>query len=78
MKELEFTNSPYVNKKYEEFLEKNGYVPEMFNPYNCSEIDDYSPTITTQSGGITSSGSILIIEEIKGEKKWVIWSAEKH
>lgn len=43
-------NDGFVNRKYEEFYSKNGYIPSMFNPYNCNEIDDYSPTMTTQCG----------------------------
>lgn len=34
----------------------------MFNPYNCSEISDYAPTITTQCGSTTSSSTVLINE----------------
>lgn len=53
------TYSPYVNKKYDEFVEKNGFVPEMFNPYNCSEIKDIAPTLTAQGDSITKSGTVL-------------------
>ena len=60
--DFDFTNSPYVNKKYKDFYIKHGYLPNMFNPYNCAEICNLSPTITTQCGSITSSSSILIIE----------------
>ena len=56
------TYSPYVNKKYKEFYDKKGYLPNMFNPYNCYEIVDYAPTITSQGDSITKSGTILIIE----------------
>ena len=62
MTNLDLTYSPYVNRKYEEFYEKNGYIPRVFNPYNCSEIKDICPTLTTASGSITSSGSVLILE----------------
>lgn len=40
----------------------------MFNPYNCSEITDITPTIITQCGSMTSSSSICIIEENSQEK----------
>ncbi len=50
----------YVNKKYKEFAEKNGYIPKFFNPYNCSEINEIAPSCTTQSGSSTSSASVLI------------------
>ena len=65
--QFELTSSNYVNKKYTEFYKKHGYIPKMFNPYNCSEITDIAPTITTQCGSMTSSSSICIIEEIPQE-----------
>lgn len=55
------TYSPYVNKKYEEFPKKHGYIPEMFNPYNCSEITDIAPTLTSCCGSTTTSGTVLIV-----------------
>lgn len=57
-----FTYSEYVNKKYKQFYEEHGYIPEMFNPYNCSEIIDICPTLTSQGDSITKSGTVLIIE----------------
>lgn len=64
---FELTSSNYVNKKYTEFYKKHGYIPKMFNSYNCSKITDIAPTITTQRGSMTSSSSICIIEEISQE-----------
>ena len=55
----------FVSKKYKEFYEKNGYVPGLFNPYNCSEIIDYAPTITTYCGSTGSSATVLIIENFR-------------
>ena len=52
--QFELTSSNYVNKKYTEFYKKHGYIPKMFNPYNCSEITDIAPTITTQCRRIRS------------------------
>ena len=43
------------------FYKKHGYIPEMFNPYNCSEITDVSPTITTNCGNIGTSATVLIV-----------------
>ena len=60
-------NDGFVNRKYEEFYSKNGYIPNMFNPYNCNEIDDYSPTMTTQCGSTTSSSTVLIKEDNMNE-----------
>lgn len=50
----------YVNKKYDKFIKNNGYVPEMFNPYNNKEIKDIAPTQTTNCGSTTSSSTIFI------------------
>jgi hypothetical protein len=53
-----------VKKKYMEFYEQNGYIPEFFAPYNCAEIKDYSHTLTISTGSSTGCGSCLIVEEI--------------
>lgn len=63
MGDFQLTHSEYVNRKYKEFYEKNGYLPKMFNPYNCAEITDIAPTITAQGDSITKSGTILILEQ---------------
>jgi DNA (cytosine-5)-methyltransferase 3A len=57
--------TPYVEKKYKEFAEQNGYIPEMFNPYNSAEIKDKSPTLTTNCGGQTNSSTVMMFEPIK-------------
>lgn len=62
MENLKLTNSDYINGKYTEFYKKYGYIPEKFNPYNCSEIGDIAPTLSTCCGSNTSSATILIIE----------------
>lgn len=53
----------FVNKHYQKFINENGYIPEMFNPYNEAEIRDIAPTQTTQCGSTASSATILIKEE---------------
>lgn len=50
----------FILKKYVQFIERNGYFPMMFQPYNCSEIFDVSPTITANCGSTTSSAAVLI------------------
>ena len=50
----------FIFKKYIEFIERNGYFPMMFQPYNCSEITDISPTVTANCGCKTSSAAVLI------------------
>ena len=52
----------FVLKKYKEFYEKYGYIPLMFNPYNCTEIKDIAPCMSTQCGSTTTSAAVLIIE----------------
>lgn len=50
----------FIFKKYVQFIERNGYFPMMFNPYNCSEIFDVSPTVTANCGCKTSSAAVSI------------------
>ena len=50
----------FIFKKYVQFIERNGYFPMMFNPYNCSEIFDVSPTLTANCGSKGSSATVLI------------------
>lgn len=64
---LNLTSSDFVNKKYTEFYNKHGYIPKMFNPYNCAEIIDVAPTMTTYCGNKTSSVTVMIFEEIKND-----------
>lgn len=58
----------YVEKKYKDFFDKKGYIPEMFNPYNESEIKDVAPTQSTYSGSITSSAAVLKKENFRIRK----------
>lgn len=51
--------SLFVAKKYAE----RGDIPELYNPYNDSEIKDVAPTLTTKCGDITSSAAVLVKEE---------------
>ena len=62
---FDFTNSDYINNKYKLFFEKNGYIPEMFNPYNCAEITDIAPTQSCSCGSASSSASVLILEIVE-------------
>ena len=41
-------------------VDKKGYIPDMYNPYNNSEIKDIAPTQSTQCGSATSSSTVLI------------------
>ena len=51
----------FVTRKYIEFIKKNGYIPKMFNPYNCTEIMDIAPTLSTTCGSTTGSATVLIV-----------------
>ena len=50
----------FVENKYEEFIKEKGYVPEMFNPYNKTEIQELAPTQTSCCGSNTSSSTVLV------------------
>ncbi|MBQ3544914.1 MAG: DNA (cytosine-5-)-methyltransferase [Lachnospiraceae bacterium] len=55
----------FVKRKYDEFIDEKGYMPEIFNPYNKSEIKDVAKTITGECGSTTSSAAHLIKETIR-------------
>lgn len=57
----DLTYSNYVNERYKKFYDEKGYIPKMFNPYNCSEIIDIAPTLTAQGDSITKSGTVLVL-----------------
>lgn len=65
MSNIDLKDGGYVERKYKQFYEKNGYIPEMFNPYNCAEITDICPTLSTYCGSTTSNSTVLIIERRK-------------
>ena len=52
----------FVCKHYNSFIEKNGYIPKFFNPYNETEIKNIVPTQSTQCGSTTSSATVLVKE----------------
>lgn len=63
--------SEFVVKHYINYLKSNNSkFPNMFNPYNESEIKDIAPTLTTNCGHFDSSATVLIAsyEEIKIKK----------
>ena len=62
-------NKSWLEKKYTEFYEKYGYIPEYFVPYNGTECTGYASTLTANSNtSPTHSGTVLIME-IGKEKK---------
>jgi len=50
----------FVIKKYDKFIKDYGYHPVMFNPYNCSEIETKSPTLTSEGSRISVSSTVLV------------------
>lgn len=52
-----------VQNALPKLVDKYGYVPEMFNPYNAQEITDKSPTLSTGSM-VTSSCATRITEPV--------------
>lgn len=56
------TKDTFVGRAYKQFIKKNGYVPEYFNPYNCAEIKTIAPTVTSQCGSTTTSACVLILD----------------
>lgn len=54
----------YISRKYKEFIDKNGYIPDAFNPYNNAEIKEIVPTQSTQCGSVTSSSAVLLKQEM--------------
>ncbi len=51
----------FVERKYNNFIKEKGYVPEMFNPYNESEIKEIAPTQSSQCGSMTSSATVMVL-----------------
>lgn len=53
----------YISDKLLEFVEKKGYIPKFFNPYNCSDCGELAPTATTACGGLTTSATVLVFTD---------------
>lgn len=49
----------FIEEHYDNFINKNQYIPEMFNPYHEKEIKEIAPTQTIQCGSTTSSATVL-------------------
>lgn len=52
----------YVARCYSEFIEKHGYMPEMFVAYNRQEVNDIAPTLTGQCACASGSSAVLKVE----------------
>lgn len=66
---------PYsLTRKYIEFYEKKGYIPQFFQAKNCTEIKDFAPTLTTSSGGFMGVGAVVTFYLFHNIKE--IWNDE--
>jgi site-specific DNA-cytosine methylase len=61
---------PFVIGKLADAVNKFGYIPEMWNPYNNAEVTDKSPTLTTCCNSQTSSSSVLIFDKLAVPIEW--------
>ncbi len=52
----------FIAGKYKKFIEKNGYIPELFNPKNMAELKDTSPTQTANCGSNSATATVLKAE----------------
>ena len=59
---IEKDKQNYVSRRYNEFIEEKGYVPEMFVAYNKTEIKDVAPTLTGQCSSPSGSSAVLKLE----------------
>lgn len=59
--------TPFVENKLDAIVEKYGYLPEQFNPYNQSEITDKAPTQTAQCASQTKSSTVMMVQPIEDE-----------
>lgn len=55
-------NQNYIEKQYKNFINKNGYIPELFNPKNKRELKETCPTQTAQCGSNSATATVLKAE----------------
>lgn len=60
-------NNKVILKAIDSLVDRKGYVPEMFNPYNRAEVARKAPTLSTGSM-VTSSCAVLIFETADGKQ----------
>lgn len=60
-------NNKVILKAIDSLVDRKGYVPEMFNPYNRAEVAGKAPTLSTDSM-VTSSCAVLIFETADGKQ----------
>lgn len=55
----------WLGRKLIQFVEKNGYIPRVFQPYNCADVSELAPTVMASCGGSTTIGALYIFERRK-------------
>ena len=60
-------NNKVILKAIDSLVDRKGYVPEMFNPYNRAEVAGKAPTLSTGSM-VTRSCAVLIFETADGKQ----------
>jgi len=60
-------NNKVILKAIDSLVDRKGYVPEMFNPYNRAEVAGKAPTLSTGIM-VTSSCAVLIFETADGKQ----------
>ncbi|MCM1222748.1 MAG: hypothetical protein NC548_50650 [Lachnospiraceae bacterium] len=55
----------FVGRKYSEFYDKHGYIPENFNAKHCTEVRNNAQTLTTGSGSVSGMGSIVRFDAVR-------------
>lgn len=60
-------NNKVILKAIDSLVDRKGYVPEMFNPYNRAEVAGKAPTLST-GNMVTSSCAVLIFETADGKQ----------
>ena len=60
-------NNKVILKAIDSLVDRKGYVPEMFNPYNRAEVAGKAPTLSTGSM-VKSSCAVLIFETADGKQ----------
>lgn len=58
-----------LERKYTEFYEKHGYIPEYFVPYNGTEVKEYAPILTANSNTSPTHAGTVLITEVNKEKR---------
>lgn len=61
-------NDTYLEKKYKQFINENGYIPEIFQPYNNYEVTDVAPTVLASCGNPGGVSSITIKSNLRIRK----------